>query len=235
LIELTAGDHAAAIEVLEATGRFSLERGVREPNVALWAQDLCESYIRTGQATDAEATLEALEARVAASQSTPAGAGAARCRGLLADDDGFEAHFARALALHADPQSTCPFEHARTLLCLGERRRRARRRIEARAPLRAAIATFDALGAVPWADRARTELRATGERARFRRPDTADQLTPHEFQVAMLVADGATNREVAAALFVSPRTIETHLHRAFRKLGVRSRVELARELRGGNA
>ncbi|MGH2946014.1 MAG: response regulator transcription factor, partial [Solirubrobacteraceae bacterium] len=87
------------------------------------------------------------------------------------------------------------------------------------------------LGAVPWAERAHGELRATGERARRRTPDAAANLTPQELRVALLVIEGATNREAADALFVSPRTVETHLSSAYRKLRVRSRVELARALR----
>jgi DNA-binding CsgD family transcriptional regulator len=110
--------------------------------------------------------------------------------------------------------------------------RRARRRTEAREQLRAALETFVALGAQPWADRASRELRATGERARRRAPETADELTAQELQVALLTAEGATNKEAAAALFISPRTVETHLNHVYRKLGVRSRVELSRRLRG---
>jgi DNA-binding NarL/FixJ family response regulator len=124
-----------------------------------------------------------------------------------------------------------PFERARTELCFGERLRRERRRSEAREPLRRALAGFELLGAQPWADRARREIGATGERARRREPSTADQLTPQELQVARLVAEGSSNKEAASALFVTPRTIETHLGHAYRKLGIRSRVELARSLR----
>jgi DNA-binding NarL/FixJ family response regulator len=125
----------------------------------------------------------------------------------------------------------CPFERARTELCFGERLRRARRRSEAREPLRAALARFESLEATPWIDRTTAELRATGERARRRRPETADRLTPQELQVAQLITEGATNREAAAALFVTPKTIETHLNHVYRKLGVRSRVELVQKLR----
>jgi DNA-binding NarL/FixJ family response regulator len=94
----------------------------------------------------------------------------------------------------------------------------------------AALETFNALGAASWADQARRELAATGERARRRTPTTADDLTPQELQVALLVAEGATNREAAAALFITPKTIETHLQAVYRKLGIRSRVELARRV-----
>jgi DNA-binding NarL/FixJ family response regulator len=101
--------------------------------------------------------------------------------------------------------------------------------------LRAAIEGFDRLGARPWAERARSELRASGETARVRNPTTAEQLTAQELQVARLVAEGVTNREAAAALFVSPKTIESHLHSSYRKLGIRSRTELARHVLGREA
>jgi DNA-binding NarL/FixJ family response regulator len=152
---------------------------------------------------------------------------------LLAASGEFEAHFERALAWHE--QVAGPFERARTELCFGERLRRARRRTEARAWLRRALRAFDACGAEAWAGQARRELAATGERVRPRRPDTVDELTPQELQVALLVAEGATNREAAAALFVTPKTIETHLRNAYRKLGVRSRVELSRRIRAPQA
>ena len=119
-----------------------------------------------------------------------------------------------------------PFERARTELCYGERLRRARRRAEARGQLHAALETFERLGAQPWANRARNELRATGETARRDRT-ASDELTLQELQVALRVAQGATNREAAAALFLSPKTVEAHLSRIYSKLRVRSRTELA--------
>ena len=122
-----------------------------------------------------------------------------------------------------------PFERARTLLALGERLRRAKQRAEAREPLQAALDAFERLGARPWAERARTELRATGARPAARRSETAaEQLTPHELQIALLVAQGMTNREAAAALFLCPKTIEYHLGQIYRKLDVRGRAQLAR-------
>ena len=156
-----------------------------------------------------------------------AAAAAARCRGLLAADGDVRAAFDAALALHAG--LPMPFERARTELALGERLRRARQRAEAREPLTAALDAFERLGARPWAERARAELRATGGRAGGRRaPAAAEQLTPHELQIALLVAQGMTNREAAAALFLSPKTIEYHLGQIYRKLDVRGRAQLAR-------
>ena len=105
--------------------------------------------------------------------------------------------------------------------------RRARQRVRAREELRAALAVFEPLGARPWADRAITELAASGETARRRDPTTLDDLTPQELQIARLLADGRTTREAAAALFLSPKTIEYHLRSVYRKLGVNSRDALA--------
>ena len=227
-LELGAGNHEAAVAALEPTGRFSLERGLEEPSAAPWAQDLAEAYIRLGRLDDAEETIRVLAGQAERSGGRFAHFGTLRCRGLLASDADFEAHFLQALAWHDG--FPVPFERARTQLCFGERLRRAGRRTEARIQLRAALSAFDDLGAEPWARRAVTELRGTGERARRRSPDTADQLTPQERQVATLVAEGATNREAAAALFVSPKTIETHLSHVYRKLGLHSRGQLASRL-----
>ena len=113
-------------------------------------------------------------------------------------------------------------------LAYGERLRRKRRKIDARAQLRTALDTFEGLGTKLWAERARGELKATGETARKRDVSTLDDLTPQELRIAQLVAGGATNRDVAAQLFVSPKTVEYHLRKVFVKVGVNSRVELAR-------
>ena len=126
-----------------------------------------------------------------------------------------------------------PFDLARTQLLLGEHLRRQRRRVDAREHLRAAIENFEALGAAPWAERARAELRATGETARKRDASTLAELTPQELQVARFVGEGLSNKEVAAQLFLSPRTIDAHLRNVFAKLGLTSRTQLARlELSG---
>ena len=111
----------------------------------------------------------------------------------------------------------------------GEHLRRERRRTAARTQFRAALATFEVFGAEPLAERARAELRATGESARKRDPSTIDQLTPQELQIARFVAQGLSNKEVAAQLFLSPRTIDAHLRKVFTKLGITSRTQLARQ------
>jgi DNA-binding NarL/FixJ family response regulator len=124
-----------------------------------------------------------------------------------------------------------PFERARTLLCEGEVMRRTRRLVAARAPLREAQLIFQALGARPWADRAATEIAASGGRT-HRHTDPAlaglDSLTPQELQIARAVAVGKNNSEAAAALFLSRKTVEAHLTRIYRKLGLGSRTELTR-------
>jgi len=149
-----------------------------------------------------------------------------RCRGLIADREGAEHHFQEALRLHAEQPA--PFDRARTQLLYGEFLRRARRRAEARQHLRSALETFERMGAALWASHARAELRATGETARKRDPSTLDQLTPQELQIARLVGTGATNRDIAAQLFLSPRTVDYHLRKVFVKLGISSRAELIR-------
>ena len=127
----------------------------------------------------------------------------------------------------AHAESPRPPDRARTELAYGEYLRRARRRVDAREHLRAALALFEELGAAPWAERAAQELRASGETARRRDVSTATDLTAQERQVAALVRQGLSNRDAAAQLFVSPRTVDFHLRNVFSKLGVTSRAELA--------
>jgi DNA-binding NarL/FixJ family response regulator len=123
-----------------------------------------------------------------------------------------------------------PFERARTGLAFGERLRRAGRRTDARDQLRRALRTFEMLGAAPWADRARGELRASGQSVLNPTQRAEQMLTPQELQVAAIVAGGSTNREAASALFLSVKTIEFHLGNIYRKLEIRSRTELVRAL-----
>jgi DNA-binding CsgD family transcriptional regulator len=186
--------------------------------------DVVEAAVRTGRPELGEAAL----ARLAERAGQPwALAIAARCRALLASQSAqAEEHFQAAARWHAD--ATRPFERARTKLLYGEWLRRARRPTDAREHLRAALDTFTTLRAAPWAERAQGELRAAGETV-IQRPGTAtSRLTPREIQITRMVSAGATNREIAAQLFLSPRTIDYYLHKIFAKLGVRSRTELAR-------
>jgi DNA-binding CsgD family transcriptional regulator len=202
--------------------------------------DRVESAVHAGQHDTARLWVEDLETFGAAAQAPWALAIAELGRALLAtthegegpaasphDVAAADVHFEKALALHRDLDQ--PFHRARTLLAYGEHLRRTRRRVAAREQLRPAVETFEDLRARPWADRAAQELRASGETARRRdETDTGDvDLTPQELQVAQLVKRGLTNREAAAQLFVSPRTIDFHLRNVYSKTGVTSRTELA--------
>ncbi|GGM74418.1 hypothetical protein GCM10011609_07840 [Lentzea pudingi] len=140
--------------------------------------------------------------------------------------DGFDEHFEAALGYHE--RTLEDFETARTRLAYGARLRRARRRVDARPHLHAALETFENLRAARWADLAAIELGATGETIQRRTP--GESLTPQELQVSLLLAEGKTTREVAAALFLSPKTIEYHLRKVYTKLDIRSRAELAGRL-----
>ncbi|PSL47147.1 AAA ATPase-like protein [Saccharothrix carnea] len=153
-----------------------------------------------------------------------------RLRALLAEDSAAGELYERAMALHAESRQ--PFDEARTRLVHGEWLRRHRRRAEARTQLHTAMAAFTRLGALPWVDRAAAELRATGLALPDRSPagDPLAVLTPQELQVVRLAVTGASNREIGAQLFLSPRTVASHLYKAFPKLGVASRAELSRLL-----
>ena len=211
-------DPAAALRHLE---RISL------PVVAhLAAIDRVEVAARAGQVDVAHAWVQELDTFAAATGSAPIAAAAAHGRALLAVGTEAEQHFETALAHHA--RSPRRVDAARTRLAYGEHLRRARRRVESRVHLRAALAVFDDVGARTWAERSRQELRASGETARRRDGADTAALTPQELQVATLVAQGLPNREVAGQLFVSPRTVDFHLRNVFSKLGISSRAELAR-------
>lgn len=228
LLELADGRLGEALGHLLSCEHRARGLGRPHPLMVPFVQDLIETRIRLGQVNEATEELDAFAAQAAAIGAAWPRAAAERCRGLLAGDDAFEEHFARALSLHR--LTPTPFERARTELCLGERRRRARRLREAREPLGAALATFEALGAEPWAGWARRELRAAGARPSEARAASVGSLTPQELRIALAVAGGATNREAAASLLISPKTVEYHLARIYTKLGIRSRSELARRM-----
>lgn len=226
LLELGRGRPEEAVVHLDEVGRFTQGHGLGEPNVVQWQPDQIESLARAGRTNDALTALTLLEEQAEHTGRIWAKGAAARCRGFLTEDPTFESHFVRALAFHQI--NPTPFEIARTHLCFGEVLRRHRRRVEARQHLHEALHTFERLGAEPWANRARAELSATGEHSRKRDVAASRQLTPQELQIALAVAGGATNREAATQLFLSPKTIEAHLSAVYAKLSVRSRSELAR-------
>jgi DNA-binding CsgD family transcriptional regulator len=229
LLELGMGNHLRAIDHLQEARFLAEVGGIGEPNLLALHADLAEALARQGdrEAASAVATeLLQMAERVGRQSARAAGL---RCQGLVALDDAFRGAFEDALLIHRGLPN--PFELARTELCFGERLRRNRSRLEARRHLRHALTVFELLGAEPWAERCRTELASTGETIDRSRPGRT--LTPQERQVANIVAAGATNREAAASLFVNLKTIEFHLGNVYRKLGVRSRTELANALRRG--
>jgi DNA-binding CsgD family transcriptional regulator len=153
---------------------------------------------------------------------------ATRSRALLADGKAAESLYRQSIA--ALERTRVRVELARVRLLYGEWLRRERRRLDAREQLRSAHQLFGEFGIAAYAERARVELQATGERARKRSPETRGDLTPQEAQISRLVTEGATNQEIAAQLFISPSTVDYHLRKVFRKLGVRSRTQLARHM-----
>jgi DNA-binding CsgD family transcriptional regulator len=188
------------------------------------ALDLFDVAVRAERRDLVRSRLPELERFAAGTRAPAAIALVEHGHAVLDDSSDADDRFQRALAAHAD-SPRLP-DRARTELAYGEYLRRARRRVDAREHLRAALALFDELGAAPWADRAAAELRASGETARRRDVSTATELTAQERHVAALVRQGLSNRDVAAQLFVSARTVDFHLRNVFAKLQVSSRAEL---------
>jgi DNA-binding CsgD family transcriptional regulator len=227
-IELSLGKPEEALEYLELAWDIRDSVLILEPGHRFELADTLEALIAVGRLDDAEGRLVPWEERSTALDRSWAMAITARCRALLlaarGDLAGAQASFDRALAEHA--RTDDPFQHGRTLLALGATQRRAKQRGAARATLDHALTIFEKLGAPLWADKARVELRRIGGRAPSR-----TELTEAERRIAALVAEGRTNREVAAALFVTEHTVEGALTRAYQKLGVRSRAALTARLR----
>jgi DNA-binding CsgD family transcriptional regulator/tetratricopeptide (TPR) repeat protein len=219
-LELSLCHGAAAREMIEAISH-PLFRLVAAPI-------LVEATLLSDDPAPGPDTLEAMASLGEQAQDPGRLAILTRTRALLAPSpEQAEPLFLQALSQQR--QHSQPFERARTELAYGEFVRRAQRRTEARIQLRSALATFEGLNTPLWADRARAELEATGITARKRDPSTLDTLTPQELRIARIVAGGASNRDVANQLFLSPKTVEYHLRKVFTKLSVTSRVELARQ------
>jgi DNA-binding CsgD family transcriptional regulator len=191
--------------------------------------ELVDALMRVGEASEAETVASAYECAAREKGQPWALARAERARGLVADDGSSAQHFEAALEAHTATFDR--FEAARTRLAYGERLRRASRRVQAREQLRAALDDFEDLGATRWAERAAVELAATGETVLRRDADPRSSLTSQELQVSLLLVEGRTTREAAAALFLSPKTVEYHLRKVYTKLGIGSRSELAQLLR----
>lgn len=225
VLDLRAGRPERAVRRLRAETELPFDgRGVRTGPLTV-VEDLVDAALLAGNAHAAEQSVKRLSSYAQISPDPLASALAARCRAQLAVGDDVAEEFATALRFHErDPDA---FATARTWLCFGEWLRRGGRRVDAREYLHAALNVFDRLDATPWLERAGAELRATGESI-GRRDEARLRLTAQELRTAMTVAQGLTNREVAERLFVSVKTVEFHLGAVFRKLGVRSRTELAR-------
>ncbi|WP_331770545.1 AAA family ATPase (plasmid) [Embleya sp. NBC_00888] len=225
LLDLTLGRHESAVRRLTECTRGP----ARHTAAAVAANaDLVEAAVRAGTPERAREAAARFERWARASGTPWAMAVALRCGALLAEPDAADALYVAAIREHE--RGGRPFERARTELLHGEWLRRARRRVDARAPLRSALAGFERSAASPWAERARSELRATGDAAPA---DTGDadvlaRLTPQELHIVRLAAEGVSNRDIASRLFLSPRTVEYHLYKAYPKLGIGSRGELSR-------
>jgi DNA-binding CsgD family transcriptional regulator len=220
---------AAALEVREQGQRA----GVGNRGVSTWVQpELIEAAARTGRTQVAKDVLGAL-AETTQAGGTDFGLGLeARSRALVSEDAAAESYYREAIQRLGRTQMRPDL--ARAHLLYGEWLRRQRRRRDARDQLRTAFEMFDSMGMGAFAARARTELRATGEQARPREAGISQSLTPQEEQIARLVAEQLPNREIAARLFISASTVEYHLRKVFRKLGVSSRHEVARMFQSGS-
>jgi DNA-binding NarL/FixJ family response regulator len=226
LLDLAHG--AADQAATRLTALYAAPAGEVHPFfVVMSTPDLVEALLITGRREDAASAFAPLAGFAQPGAPAWALALAARCRALLSDGDEAEAAFEDALRVLSG--TSRPFDRARTQLAYGQYLRRQRRRNDAREHLRAALGGFERLGAEPWAERARVELRASGESARKRDPSTLTQLTPQEMQIARLVAQGQSNKEVATQLFLSRRTVEYHVAKVFAKLGISSRADLIRQ------
>lgn len=222
-LELGLGRPEIALGHLLSCESLLAEIAINDPDLSQ-APDVVDALVRLGRLAEAREAADRYQPIAEAKGQPFSLARAARARALLAGDDRCAEEFETALRYHeATPDI---FERARTQLYYGERLRRMRRRVDARRQLRAALKAFDQLGAAPWAERAMTELQASGETARVRDDSSRQQLTPQELQVALTLAEGATTREAAASLYLSPKTVEYHLRHVYDKLEIRSREEL---------
>jgi ATP/maltotriose-dependent transcriptional regulator MalT len=227
-LDLSLGDPAAAHRQLAGLAALVTRIGVGEPGVVRFVPDAVEALVGLADLEAAEALLGPFEERAAAMDRPWAQATAARSRALVAATRGewelADAAIAHAIRIHE--RLHAPFERARTLLVKGSIQRRSGRRAAARRTLEDALAAFTGLETPLWVERTRLELASLPGRA----PRPAHELTPREWEIARLVTHGLTNREIAARLFLSERTVEWNLSRLYDKVGVRSRMGLARAL-----
>jgi DNA-binding CsgD family transcriptional regulator len=226
-LALSTGDCAGALGRFEPLLAHHRREAIDEPGALPFVPDCLEALVEAGRLEEAGEALDAYQAASERLGRRRGIAAARRSRGLLVAALGDLARAVRELevAVEVSSEGDTPFELARSLLALGAAQRRAKRRSQARETLEEALGIFEGIGASLWAERARAEVSRISGRA-----PAPGALTPAEERVAALVAEGKTNREVAAALFLSERTVEGHLSHVFGKLGVRSRTELARRL-----
>ena len=222
VLELGHGRYTAALERLA-----SLPPQLRRhPTFAYQSPpEWAEAAARSGEPDRAAETMAAYLPWAAHRDDPVVAANLHRCRALLGPEEETEAHYQAAIRIYDDINR--PMARARTELLYGEWLRRVRRRSDSRGPLRGALHVFERIGARSWAERARSELRATGESIAAAAEPGGAQLTPQELQVVRLAAAGLSNRDIGAQLFISPRTVGYHLYKAFPKLGVAGRHELA--------
>lgn len=231
----TSNDYARAV-LYNGLGRYEGARDAAwkamQPDPigygTLLVPELAEAASRSGDQPLLEHALGWLAERTGAIRSAWADGVDARARALAGEGEEAENLYRRSIEHLSGTRLS--IDLARSRLLYGEWLRRSRRRVDAREQLRAAFEAFDGMGAGAFANRAERELAATGERARRRTVDTDDELTPQETQIARLAADEFSNRQIAVQLFISPSTVEYHLRKVFRKLGVRSRTQLAGRL-----
>lgn len=223
-LELSLGRPELAAEQFARLARRLDDLGLEDADLAP-GPELVDALLRLGRPDEAREVADAYREHAVRKDQPWALARADRAHGQLAPAEAMDPLFASALGRHE--QTLDRFETARTRLAYGERLRREGRRVDARAQLRTALEEFDDLGAAVWSDRAAAELTATGERVRRTSVSATAELTPQELQVSLLLADGRTTREAAAALFLSPKTVEYHLRKVYTKLGISSRAELA--------
>ena len=228
-LELGLGRPEPALGHFQECSDFLQSVSIDDPDLSP-APDIVDALVRLGRLEDARQTSDVYAKSARAKGQPFALARAARARALLAGDAEYTREYESALRHHEGTPDV--FERARTQLYYGERLRRSRRRVDARRHLREALKAFDLLGASPWSERALAELQASGETARVRDDRYRQQLTPQEFQVALTLAEGATTREAAARLYLSPKTIEYHLRHVYDKLEIRTRSELGSALAG---
>lgn len=232
-LALTKAQHRQAVSAFKPVLAVSfVGRGARD-SIAASLVGLVEAALAVGEVDLAARAAEDLAVRLDGVADPLGPALVARCRAMVASDpSAADEQFAISIAEH--DRTTAAFDRARTLLLRGAHLRRTRRPRLARTPLAEALAEFERFRAPDWGDRARRELAASGEKVAPRQTVEAVELTPQEARVAMAVADGLTNAEVAEQLFLSVKTVEFHLRRIYRKLEIRSRSELAKALTARN-